>query len=105
MIITHHDLLPLVVLGEVDVGPELGAADGGAHQVLLQVRPVHKTLHDVVPHDLKGGKLKLFHITCGKACRSKRKGGGIESLSTGHGLDRSDPSTHVDRSKILTCPW
>ena len=26
------------------------------------------------------------------------------SLSTGHGLDRSDPSTHVDRSEILTRP-
>ena len=25
------------------------------------------------------------------------------SLSMGHGLDRSDPSTHVDRSEILTC--
>ena len=24
------------------------------------------------------------------------------SMSMGHGLDRSDPSTHVDRSEILT---
>ena len=26
------------------------------------------------------------------------------NLSMGHGLDRSDSSTHVDRSKILTHP-
>ena len=26
------------------------------------------------------------------------------SLSKGHGLDMSDPSTHVDRSEILTRP-
>ena len=33
------------------------------------------------------------------------EGGVLEvSLSMGHGLDRSDPSTHVDRSEILTCP-
>ena len=63
--VTHHDLLPLVVLCEVDVGPELGAADGRAHQVVLQVRPVHQALHDVVPHDLQWGK-ETFHVTCGK---------------------------------------
>ena len=27
------------------------------------------------------------------------------SLSMGHGLDRSDPSTHVERSEILTRPY
>ena len=26
------------------------------------------------------------------------------SLSMGHGLDRSDPPTHVDRTEILTSP-
>ena len=53
MPLTHHDLLPLVILGEVDVGPEFGAADGRAHEVVLQVGAVHQALHDVVTDDLK----------------------------------------------------
>ena len=60
----HLDILPVLVLRVVDVGPELRVADGGADEVVLEVLAEHQATDDQVLHDLRAINLIKFTFIC-----------------------------------------